>query len=283
MNNYRRWMILPTVLAVLGFGAARAEAYVLQKAGSGDVIRWAESCIQYSLYESGVPGIEMSDLRDAIRASFDAWENVDCAYFYFEETEDASCDQIGYQEDTGNMNLLIFRDTSWSIDGDHDASAIALTTTSWDDLSGRMLDADIEFNAQHFDFGVDGSMNKADIQNTATHEIGHVLGLDHTNVREATMYPTAGTGDTDKRSLAQDDIDGLCKLYPLEHDRGICKAPHCGLDVSCTSTSCDSSGIAYTPAPDENGCTAAVHLGNRSDASWFSVAASLLTWHSVVR
>lgn len=256
---------------------SRGAAYVIQQAGSGDTIRWHESCFQYSIHEDGVPGIDIAGLRDTIRASFDAWENVDCTYFYFEETEDASCDHIGYVEDTGNINLLVFRESGWAVDRDHDPSAIALTTTSWDDLSGRLLDADIEFNAENFPFGIDGSADKADIQNTATHEIGHMLGLDHSNVAGSTMSPTAGTGETTKSTLADDDIEGLCTLYPLDDDPNVCKAPHCGLDLSCSASDCDKSGIAYPTTTIEDGCTTAVHLGSSAPFHWFSVLLSLLS------
>ncbi len=275
-NRFSRHLGLALFVSML-LASFTAFGYVTQTAGSGDVIRWQESCFQYSLHDSGASGIDMTDLEEAVRASFDAWENVDCSYFYFEETDNASCDQIGYNEDTGNMNLLIFRNFDWSVDMDHDASAIALTTTSWDDLSGRMLDADIEFNAENFVFGTDGDPYKADVQNTATHEIGHMLGLDHTHVAGATMNPTAGTGDLDKRTLAQDDIDGLCKLYPDAYDPGVCMAPHCGLDLSCAADNCDSSGIAYPKSSDTNGCTAAVHLGASDRWTAFLVAAALVT------
>lgn len=246
---------------VVAFFPHRAPAYEIQNAGSGDIIRWHESCFQYSLHEEGVPNTDIDDLRDVMRASFDAWENVDCSYFYFDETDDASCDHIGYEENSGNINLLVFRESGWAIDRAHDPSAIALTTTSWDDLTGRMLDADIEFNAENFPFGIDGSADKADIQNTATHEIGHMLGLDHSNVGNSTMAPTAGTGDTDKRTLDDDDIEGLCRLYPVEEDPDICKAPHCGLDLTCSAEGCDKSGIAYPATTTQTGCTAAIHMG----------------------
>ena len=255
---------------------SNAAAYSLQYAGSEDLIRWKESCFQYSIHKDGLPDIDDAALHDTIRASFDAWENVDCSYFYFIETDDAACDDIGYVEDTGNMNLLVFRTEKWEVDNEHDPSAIALTTTSWDDLSGRMLDADIEFNAEYFNFGIDGSRNLVDLQNTATHEIGHMLGLDHSNKTDATMAPTAGMGDVDKRTLASDDEDGLCALYPDADDPDSCKAPHCGLDLTCTKTVCDKNGIAYYAPQDEGGCSVVGPLGARVPSSMLHLAVEVV-------
>lgn len=52
-----------------------------------------------------------------------------------------------------------------------------------------------------------------DLQGVATHEIGHALGLGHSNTGGATMYPSiSGTG-TNQRSLSADDIAGIQAIY----------------------------------------------------------------------
>jgi hypothetical protein len=52
-----------------------------------------------------------------------------------------------------------------------------------------------------------------DLQNTATHEFGHVYGLEHVSAAFNTMAPTATMGETYKRSLASGDAAGLRAKY----------------------------------------------------------------------
>lgn len=51
-----------------------------------------------------------------------------------------------------------------------------------------------------------------DLESVAVHEIGHLLGLGHSSVEEAIMYPTISSR-TRKVELASDDIQGIQELY----------------------------------------------------------------------
>ncbi|KAK4402849.1 Metalloendoproteinase 2-MMP [Sesamum angolense] len=55
-------------------------------------------------------------------------------------------------------------------------------------------------------------MSAVDLESVAVHEIGHLLGLGHSSVEEAIMYPTISSG-TRKVELANDDIMGIQELY----------------------------------------------------------------------
>jgi matrixin len=77
----------------------------------------------------------------------------------------------------------------------------------------------IEFIDNDFTFADGpGSINggQMDIQGVGTHEFGHSVGLGHSNVNGATMYPSIGYGDTRTRSIAGDDKDGVQAVYGVQ-------------------------------------------------------------------
>ena len=95
------------------------------------------------------------------------------------------------------INLIKFRDTEWCRPATEDREAecyspgaAGLTTLFFiDDASssrnGEILDADIELNGVNFAISAGGVSNGtsgclSDLANTLTHEVGHLLGMDHT-------------------------------------------------------------------------------------------------------
>ena len=54
-----------------------------------------------------------------------------------------------------------------------------------------------------------------DLQNIATHEIGHGIGLGdlYNTCTQETMYGYSTEGDVSKRTLNSGDISGLQKIY----------------------------------------------------------------------
>ena len=187
----------------------------------------------------------------AIDAAVASWRAVSgtCSDFVLTRGPDIEHPQVGYvQGGARNENVITFREADCNdvvpaddpcIEADtcanlyacweHGGGTIGLTTTTFSFRTGYILDADIEFNAAEDGRGFffttldsppcDGTHSTdcvgTDIQNTATHELGHVMGLDHVpEVFGSTMEPTAFPGETAKRTIDVGSQVGFCAAYP---------------------------------------------------------------------
>lgn len=204
---------------------------------------WRNLPITYYINQNGSNDMSFSTLEQVIDASYGAWEQPCCSKFRA---------QYGGQTANTAVNnndriVLSFEENSWDPQFGSVNVTIGVTLTSvWNDCS--IADAPILFNGVGFQFTNNGT--GTDLQAIATHEIGHMLGLSHSPIQQATMFASY-VGGTGARSLHQDDIDGVCALYNkactcitsndcTEGDicqNGICR------EVACTSTSQCQDGL----------------------------------------
>jgi hypothetical protein len=82
---------------------------------------------------------------------------------------------------------------------------IALTT-NWYDDNGRVKESDIQLDPS-------ATSGKYNVQLLIEHEIGHLLGLDHSAVLSAVMFPYVPHG-SEATTLDSDDRNGIANLYP---------------------------------------------------------------------
>lgn len=122
--------------------------------------------------------------------------------------------QLSYGGTTSRNSLAL--DYTNNVFFRNDTSSALAETYWWWDGSGRLIDADIVFH-QNYKAYVNGMACAGDgyyIESTVAHEFGHALGLGHSSVLAATMYPTVYACDTSFQTLDADDVTGLRSLYP---------------------------------------------------------------------
>jgi hypothetical protein len=179
----------------------------------------------YAFHSSVFPRIQMGEsfVRKTFATSFQTWADVKCSgsttpFLVAQASGTASTNDAEFLYDQPNESVMVVRNRSeWSSLPDHDSLALALTLIWHDKKSGEILDVDMELNGGAGTFtdckATSCNNSSIDLQNTITHEAGHLLGLGHTSVRGATMQPsTTMSPETEKRDLATDDTMGYCAL-----------------------------------------------------------------------
>lgn len=130
------------------------------------------------------------------------------------------------------VNVVLFHDDAWP--AELVPGAVAQTVV-YADGSGNYRDADIHINSKEFRFSLDGKAGTLDLRSVLVHELGHALGLGHSNDPRATMF-ASGNG-VRWRSLEKDDVDGVCSLYAGTGAAG-CEAAPCPSPFLCVASAC---------------------------------------------
>ena len=171
-------------------------------------------------------------------------------------------------------------------------NCLAATFTSYYSLRGgssyRIDDADMVTNttnhlwtSQGEDPGGVGCLDEFYVEGVMVHEIGHALGLGHTGVSGATMYPTVSACNNGPATIETDDRSGIKALYGTAPCSG-CSVytnflPGSGSSLSepkgtyyYSSAAGSHSGFLSGPA----GADFDLYLFKWSGSSWEQVASS---------
>lgn len=119
---------------------------------------------------------------------------------------------------TAGFEEVIDGKNSYS-NGDYPTQGVIAVCRTWWNSAGEIVEYDIMFDTD-FDWSLDCETDdcttKMDLQNIATHEIGHAFGLLDVYQRpckKVTMFGYSSYGDISKRTLEQQDINGLQLIY----------------------------------------------------------------------
>ena len=111
--------------------------------------------------------------------------------------------------------MLNFRDPQFACSGNCLAATFTGYYTQRSNGTYRIYDADIVTNpsVNFASLGETCSGSEFYIEGVMVHEVGHLLGLGHSNVSGATMYPSVSACNNGPASLATDDINAINDLY----------------------------------------------------------------------
>lgn len=267
---------LATVLAVGLLGSGGAAAFVRETTGpsSGTPLAWDTGCVIMAVAQPPAGAVAWDDLVSAALAASKSWSaaSAACGGGFTFEVDKATTGGVAVAQD--GVNAIVFRTQNYcgSQSGSPVCDPLSLAIT-WlyyvnkpgasDD--GRLYEADVEINGEAYTWGLEGDSQGGvmDLQSALTHELGHVIGLDHvcyasgmglprpvddqgapipdcgasapTAVMASVMYP-ASSYTIDRRVLAADDQTGVCAIYPMV------STSRCEGALAPTSSGCNVQG-----------------------------------------
>jgi MYXO-CTERM domain-containing protein len=272
----RPLVVTLTALAVSALLATPARAYVRARSPDGlyDVI-WPDPRITMTVQVGGLVVAPIDELIAAATGAAATWSDptLDSSVAFTVVRSDAAPTGAVFD----HVNTISFRAESWDPPM-YAAGELALTTV-WTQ-GGRIVDTDTEINAVDpeltwavlpDDPAVAATSDDVDLQNALTHELGHVLGLDHpcylfmppdppevtnegepvpscsdptlpASVLDATMYPSAKPGSISERTLSPDEVLALHDLYPAG------QAPVVEAAATSASGGCAVAGAPVAPS-----------------------------------
>lgn len=217
---------------------------------SGQGLWWRGGCIGYSLEAAGSRMIDKEELRNAVRKSFQTWSQIKCkqggfASITFAELPETPCNSSGYAAAGPNVNAVILQDDDWKFKEDNN---VAKTSVHFDSATGEIVDADLEINTAVNLFSTNSEQlageRYLDLQSVITHEVGHMLGLSHSDRVESVMFALY-KGPMKGRKLTRDDEEALCKIYPPDRPTVCDPTPKGGL--SDCSAAADTAMCQASP------------------------------------
>jgi hypothetical protein len=278
-----RRQIVAAVIA-LTIVTSTAHAYVQNLNVSGLPEYWQASCVSVTVYTNGFSTMTRDEVAKSIGAAAQSWSpgavscpdggnpSIEIVTSMAPATTPAPA--VAYDA----HNSVVFVTEGW----DPDLESAVASTRVFARADGRIVDVDIQINAQWSDwanldpgFDTNGLNNQApfDLQNAVTHEFGHLLGFGHTcwsefsdparpiddqgqgvpdcgdsapeDVRQSVMYAIVDPLrlEVSKRVLSSDEIRGVCEIYP-----DTVAVPACALDTpndgcGCAAGEGDGAGL----------------------------------------
>jgi hypothetical protein len=231
MRRKKTILAVLTILACTGVG--QASSFEPARAPKRSV-RWTKKTITIAFSTSlTLPNASIkagSDVTGAIHGALATWSAATNINFV---AVSSNVQSISPVDRADGINLITVAPNAENLAIFDDESIPARTRVFYDADSGEISEADIALNPYLYspagaplEFSTDGTPGTYDLQSTLTHELGHLLGLNHSNVIGATMNPTQALNGTfglaaiSERTLSESDRAAVKSIYGPRSDTG---------------------------------------------------------------
>jgi hypothetical protein len=254
----------------------------------GIPLAWPSPCLRWALSTEPSAFVERAATHTALVRASATWTEADCGptapTVAWREVEPLACDDESPVGSAPNVCTVRVVDEGWP-----HAGVYALTTITFDVVTAELLDADIALDASSRALTTSDTVIDIDLQGLLTHELGHALGLAHSDDATATMHADPLTGSIAWRALDPDDRLGACAALAAT-DPSACPTSE-AVAQRCNASGDDDEPIATEPAGDRErakftprpGCGVAVASAEGGRCPALPIVAAALAFAGLAR
>ncbi len=169
-------------------------------------VKWNPLPVSYAINPSNPQNLSPEFVASSISTSAETWDSATSAELFNNVYSVDYSAQYGVQN---YQNAIAF--------GSYPQNNVIAVTSVWYTRVGkRIVEFDMLFNTNYLWGDASANASFMDLENIATHELGHAAGLSDiysTSCNTVTMYGYSGYGETSKRTLEAPDVAGLQKMY----------------------------------------------------------------------
>ncbi|MBX3233936.1 MAG: matrixin family metalloprotease [Labilithrix sp.] len=232
-STLRSRIALASILGLASFAltTSDANAYSVKKTTKGELVHWEVDRVAFTIDPSVEANVATAE--EATKVAMQSWSGTVGA----PDIQVAKLDASSPTAPTfDRKNGVFFMPGGYEPAG----RALAITVLTYDNASGKILDADVVFNGayafevlphegttkttkgaalvgdvvEHDEHDAGDLSLVYDLHHVVAHELGHSLGMnDEMGVHDALMYRYTAPNDPSIREPADDDITGLSELY----------------------------------------------------------------------
>lgn len=171
-------------------------------------VKWNSLPVSYVINPTNQDGMPEDFVAQAISTSAETWDNETSRELFNDYYAIDGSAQYGIQD---FRNVIAF--------GNYSNSNVIAVTSVWFTRKGKQIvEFDMLFNEEFYWGDATTASTLMDLQNIATHELGHSVGLNdiyQSSCPDVTMYGYSNYSEISKRTLEQPDITGLRSIYGL--------------------------------------------------------------------